>query len=128
MRGAPQFIHSDNGPEFVVKDLRKWLNQAEVETLFIAPGSPWENGYVASFNGKLRDELINCKLFLSLEEARWVVDRWRLAYNHHRPYRSLAYQIPAAFDASRIAFGGAYRLTPANVLPHEPWFCHLSWY
>ena len=88
--------------------------------LFIAPGSPWENGYVESFNGKLRDELLNCELFLSLEEARWVVDRWRLDYNHHRPDSSLAYQNPAAFAASKLASAGVYGLTPANLLSHEP--------
>jgi putative transposase len=99
VRGVPKFIRSDNGPEFVAKELCKWLDQADVTTLFIAPGSPWENGYVESFNGKLRDELLNGELFLSLAEARWVVDRWRLDYNHHRPHSSLKYQTPAAFAA-----------------------------
>ena len=103
VRGAPQFIRSDNGPEFVARDLRKWLDQAEVATLYVAPGSPWENGYVESFNGKLRDELLNGELFLSIAEARWVIDRWRLDYNHHRPHSSLDYQTPAAFAASGIA-------------------------
>lgn len=69
VRGAPKFIRSDNGPEFVAKVFRKWLDQADVKTLYIAPGSPWENGYVESFNGKLRDELLNGGLFLSLAEA-----------------------------------------------------------
>ena len=104
VRGTPKFVRSDNGPEFVAKELRKWLDQADVKTLFITPGSPWENGYVESFNGKLRDELLNQELFLSLEEARWVVDRWRLDYNHHRPHSALDYQTPAAFAASRLAF------------------------
>jgi transposase InsO family protein len=99
VRGTPQFIRSDNGPEFVAKEVRKWLDQADVKTLFIAPGSPWENGYVESFNGKLRDELLNGELFLSLAEARWVIDRWRLDYNHRRPHSSLDYQTPAAFAA-----------------------------
>ena len=103
VRGTPKFVRSDNGPEFVAKELRKWLDQADVKTLFITPGSPWENGYVESFNGKLRDELLNQELFLSLEEARWVVDRWRLDYNHHRPHSALDYQTPAAFAASRLA-------------------------
>ena len=79
--------------------MRKWLSQAGVTTLFIAKGSPWENGYVESFNGKLRDELLNRELFLSLDEARWVIDRWRLDYNHHRPHSALEYQTPAAFAA-----------------------------
>ena len=99
VRGAPKHIRSDNGPEFVAKELNKWLKQANVQTLFIAPGSPWENGYVESFNGKLRDELLNGELFLSLAEARWVIDRWRLDYNHHRPHSALDYQTPAAFAA-----------------------------
>ena len=99
VRGAPKHIRSDNGPEFVAKELTKWLKQANVETLFIAPGSPWENGYVESFNGKLRDELLNGELFLSLAEARWVIDRWRLDYNHHRLHSSIDYQTPAAFAA-----------------------------
>jgi len=99
IRGVPQFIRSDNGPEFVSKELCKWLDQADVDTLFIAPGSPWENGYVESFNGKFRDELLNGELFLSLAEVRWIVDRWRLDYNHHRPHSSLDYQTPAAFAA-----------------------------
>ena len=99
VRGTPQFIRSDNGPEFVAKEVRKWLDQADVKTLFIAPGSPWENGYVESFNGKLRDELLNGELFLSLAEARWIIDRWRLDYNHRRPHSSLDYQTPAAFAA-----------------------------
>ncbi len=83
----------------MAKEVRKWLGQADVQTLFIAPGSPWENGYVESFNGKLRDELLNGELFLSLAEARWVIDRWRLDYNHRRPHSSLDYQTPAAFAA-----------------------------
>jgi len=99
VRGTPKHIRSDNGPEFVAKELCKWLKQADVETLFIAPGSPWENGYVESFNGKLRDELLNGELLLSLAETRWVIDRWRLDYNHHRLHSSLDYQTPAAFAA-----------------------------
>ena len=99
VRGTPQFIRSDNGPEFVAQQVRKWLDEADVQTLFIAKGSPWENGYVESFNGKLRDELLNGELFLSLAEARWVLDRWRLDYNHRRPHSSLDYQTPAVFAA-----------------------------
>jgi len=70
IRGVPEHIRSDNGPEFVAKTIRRWLDRAEVKTLFIAKGSPWENGYVESFNGKLRDELLNRELFLSIEKAR----------------------------------------------------------
>ena len=76
LRGVPDYIRSDNGPEFTAKAVRQWLEKVSVKTLFITPGSPWENGYIESFNGKLRDDLLNRELFLSLEEARWVIDRW----------------------------------------------------
>ena len=99
VRGAPEHIRSDNGPEFVAKAVTDWLDRADVTTLFIAKGSPWENGYVESFNSRFRDELLNRELFVGLEDARWVVDRWRLDYNHHRPHSSLAYQTPAEFSA-----------------------------
>jgi putative transposase len=100
VRGRPEHLRSDNGPEFVAQAVCRWLNQAAVKTLFIAKGSPWENGYVESFNGKLRDELLNRELFLSLDEARWVIDRWRLDYNHRRIHSALNYQTPAAFAAA----------------------------
>ena len=86
----------------MARSVRRWLSQAGVQTLFIAKGSPWENGYVESFNGKLRDELLNQELFLSLEEARWVIDRWRLNYNHHRIHSALDYQTPAAYAAGCV--------------------------
>jgi putative transposase len=110
VRGTPQHIRSDNGPEFVAKAVRRWLDRANVKTLFIAKGSPWENGYVESFNGKLRDELLNRELFLSMEEARWVIDRWQLDYNHHRPHSALDYQTPAAYSAGCVLPASA---TPA---------------
>lgn len=100
VRGAPKHIRSDNGPEFVAKEIQRWLGQAEVGTLYIEKASPWENGYVESFNGKLRDELLNGELFLSLAEARYVIDAWRLDYNHRRPHSSLNWQTPAAYAAS----------------------------
>ncbi len=99
VRGAPKHLRSDNGPEFVAQAVTRWLDRAGVKTLFIAKGSPWENGYVESFNSRFRDELLDRELFLSLADARWVVDRWRLDYNHHRPHSSLDYQTPAAFAA-----------------------------
>ena len=114
VRPAPQYIRSDNGPEFVAKAVQDWLEQADVKTLYIAKGSPWENGYVESFNGKLRDELLNRELFLSLAEARFVIDHWRLDYNHHRPHSSLDYQTPAAFAA------GCVLLASATPQPPEP--------
>jgi putative transposase len=120
VRGVPKFIRSDNGPEFVAKELCKWLEQADVKTLFIAPGSPWENGYVESFNGKLRDELLNGELFLSLAEARWVVDRWRLDYNHQRIHSSLGYQTPAAFAARCSSYRGPTASHPKKNRPKHP--------
>ena len=124
VRGTPEFIRSDNGPEFVAKAVVRWLDQAEVGTLFIAKGSPWENGYVESFNGKLRDELLNRELFLSLEEARWVIDRWRLDYNHHRPHRALEYQTPAAYAAGCVLPGFATLRPPEPSRTIEPRFSH----
>ena len=100
IRGAPEHIRSDNGPEFIAKTVRRWLDRAAVKTLFIAKGSPWENGYVESFNGKLRDELLNRELFLSLAEARYVLDEWRLHYHEVRPHSGLNWQTPAAFVAN----------------------------
>jgi len=99
VRGAPEHIRSDNGPEFVAQEVTRWLKQAAVQTLFVAKGSPWENGYVESFNSRFRDELLDRELFVGLADARWVVDRWRLDYNHHRPHSALEYQTPAAFAA-----------------------------
>jgi len=94
-RGAPKFIRSDNGPEFIAKILRQWLERLNVGTLFIAPGSPWENGYIESFNGKFRDEFLNGEIFYSLKEAQVLVERWRKEYNTIRPHSSLGYKPPA---------------------------------
>ena len=107
VRGTPEHIRSDNGPEFVSKVICRGLKQADVKTLFIAKGSPWENGYIDSFNGTLRDELLNHQIFLSFEEACRVIDRWRLDYNHHRIHSSLDYQPlphtrPAVFFRIRL--------------------------
>jgi transposase InsO family protein len=94
-RGTPQYIRSDNGPEFTAKAVRSWLAQLEVQPLFIEPGSPWENGYVESFNGKLRDELLNREIFYTLWEAKVLIERWRVHYNQLRPHSALNYQPPA---------------------------------
>ena len=93
--GSPEHIRSDNGPEFVAKAVRKWLGDLGVTTLFIEPGSPWENGYVESFNGKLRDELLNGEIFYTLKEAQILIERWRCEYNHIRPHSSLSGRPPA---------------------------------
>jgi len=94
-RGIPEHIRSDNGPEFTAKVVRSWLNKLGVKTLFIEPGSPWENGYIESFNGKLRDELLNREIFSTLTEARVLIAGWRKEYNQVRPHSSLAYRPPA---------------------------------
>ena len=94
-RGVPKFIRSDNGPEFTAQAVREWLGQVGVETLFIAPGSPWENGYNESFNGTLRDQLLNGEIFYTLREAKVLLERWRWHYNHVRPHSSLGYRPPA---------------------------------
>ena len=102
VRGAPQHVRSDNGPEFIAKELHRWLERAAVNTLYIQKASPWENGYVESFNGKLRDELLNRELFLSVPEARYVLDEWRAEYNHRRPHSGLQWQTPAAYAAKLV--------------------------
>jgi putative transposase len=94
-RGIPEHIRSDNGPEFTAKAVRKWLAQLAVKTLFIEPGSPWENGYIESFNGKLRDELLNREVFTTLTEAKVLIEQWRREYNQVRPHSALGYRPPA---------------------------------
>jgi putative transposase len=93
--GIPEHIRSDNGPEFTARAIRRWLNRLGIKTLFIEPGSPWENGYIESFNGKLRDELLNREIFTTLEEAKVLIEQWRREYNQVRPHSSLGYQPPA---------------------------------
>jgi transposase InsO family protein len=94
-RGIPEHIRSDNGPEFVAKELRDWLAKLGARTLYIEPGSPWENGYCESFNGKLRDECLNGEIFYSLREAQVVIEKWRVIYNTVRPHSALGYRPPA---------------------------------
>ncbi len=94
-RGTPTYLRSDNGPEFIATAVRKWLSQVGVGTLYIEPGSPWENGYGESFNGKLRDELLAREVFDTLLEAKVLVERWRRHYNTVRPHSSLGYRPPA---------------------------------
>jgi putative transposase len=94
-RGVPEFIRSDNGPEMVAKKLRRWLSRVGAQTIYIAPGSPWENGYCESFNGKLRNELLNGEIFYTLREAQVVIEQWRQHYNRVRPHSALGYRPPA---------------------------------
>jgi transposase InsO family protein len=94
-RGIPEHIRSDNGPEFTARAIRLWLNRLGIKTLFIERGSPWENGYIESFNGKLRDELLNREVFTTLAEAKILIEQWRREYNEVRPHSALGYRPPA---------------------------------
>ena len=95
LHGVPEHIRSDNGPELVARNLRQWLQATGAKTLYIEPGSPWENGYCESLNSKLRDELLNGEIFYSLKEAQILCERWRVHYNTIRPHSSLGYRPPA---------------------------------
>ena len=97
--GAPDYLRSDNGPEFVAQDVKSWLAQAAIATLYIEPGCPWQNGYAESFNGRLRDECLNCEVFTSCREAQLVVEAWRRHYNEERPHSRLGYRTPREFAA-----------------------------
>jgi transposase InsO family protein len=94
-RGIPAYLRSDNGSEFTADAVRDWLCRIGVRTLYIEPGSPWENGYLESFNGKLRDELLNVEIFDTLLEAKVLIERWRIHYNTVRPHSALGYRPPA---------------------------------
>jgi putative transposase len=93
--GPPEHIRSDNGSEFTAQAVRQWLERTGVRTLYIEPGSPWENGYCESFNGKFRDELLDREIFYTLREAQVLIERWRMEYNTFRPHSSLNYRPPA---------------------------------
>ena len=95
LRGPPAFIRSDNGPEFIAQAVRDWIAAVGAKTAYIEPGSPWENGYVESFNARLRDELLNGEIFCSLKEARIVIEQWRRHYNQVRPHGSRGWRPPA---------------------------------
>lgn len=97
--GAPKFIRSDNGPEFIAQGIREWLDQLDVGTLYIEPGAPWQNAYAETFVGKLRDELLDRELIYDMKEARYLLDQHRHQYNHHRPHSSLGYLTPVEFAA-----------------------------
>lgn len=95
LRGVPGHIRSDNGPEFVAKAVQEWIGAVGAKTAYIEPGSPWENGYIESFNARLRDELLNGEIFYTLREAQIVIESWRRHYNAIRPHASLGYKPPA---------------------------------
>ncbi len=109
-RGLPQYIRSDNGSEFTAYMLREWLKRLEVTTTYIEPGSPWENGYIESFNGKMRDELLNGEIFDTMQEAKILINQWRHEYNTIRPHSSLEYRPPV----------------PVVKIPTEYHFCKKS--
>ena len=100
-RGVPVHIRSDNGSEFIAKKLRDYLSRLAIKPLFIEPGSPWENGYIESFNGKMRDELLAGEIFYSITEAQVIIEQWRWHYNQIRPHSALGYKAP----------------TPVTILP-----------
>ena len=95
LRGIPAYIRSDNGPEFIAEALRDWIRAVGAKTAYIEPGSPWEDGYCESFNGRMRDELLNGEIFYSLREAQIIIERWRNHYNTKRPHSALGYRPPA---------------------------------
>jgi transposase InsO family protein len=101
--GKPQFIRSDNGPEFTSKAVISWLSQNNIETAFIKPGSPWQNGFVESFNGKFRDECLSREWFLDRRDAKVLIEKWRHFYNHERPHSGLSNKTPAEVSDSSYA-------------------------
>ena len=102
IRGTPVHIRCDNGPEFIAQAVKGWLETSGIGTLYIEPGSPWQNGYAESFNSRLRDELLAVEIFDTLQQAKALAEYWRLEYNHRRPHSSLDYQTPAAFAATCV--------------------------
>ena len=116
--GRPSHLRSDNGPEFIAYALQDWLRDKHVKTIYITPGSPWENAYIESFHDKLRDECMNREIFGSLWEARVVIEQWRLYYNAERPHSSLGYQTPSEFAGSANGSSGlrsGYALPPSRT-------------
>jgi len=120
--GIPEHIRSDNGPEFVAKELRQWLAQTGARTLYMEPGSPWENGYCESFNAKMRDEFLNGEIFYSLKEAQILTEKWRVHYNTVRPHSSLGYRPPApqAWQVERNTGRGEVETATRFPLLHAP--------
>ena len=116
--GAPDHIRSDNGSEFTAIAVREWLPRVGVKTLYIEPGSPWENGYNESFNGKLRDELLNGEIFYSMMEAKVLIEQWRRHYNTIRPHSSLGYK--AARTADHRASPRRYALRCPRAAGYSP--------
>ena len=117
-RAVPEYIRSDNGPEFVAGAVQQWLAEKRCRTIYIEPGSPWENPYIESFNGKFRDECLNMELFRNGKEAQLVVEIWRKEYNELRPHSALGYLTPREFAAQAVSSSRAtpsFRLQPDEV-------------
>lgn len=123
--GIPENIRSDNGPEFVAKELRKWLAKTGARTLYIEPCSPWENGYRESFNSKMRDEFLNGEIFYSLKEARVLAEHWRVYFNTERPHSSLGYRppAPAAWQTGASPRSGKVVSKERFPLSHSAYYC-----
>ena len=114
--GVPEHLRSDNGPEFIASCMQEWLKAQEIKTLYIRPGSPWENGHIESFHDKLRDECLNRELFGNLHEARVILESWRVEYNERRPHSSLGYQTPSEYAGRKTnRFDGG--CAPPNPAP-----------
>ena len=123
LRGVPGHVRSDNGPEFVATAVQAWIATVGAKTAYIAPGSPWENGYIESFNARLRDELLDGEIFYTLKEAKIVIESWRRHYNTVRPHASLGYRAPApeVFEPALAAWPATRsRTAPTATLPLEP--------
>lgn len=114
-RNNPEHIRSDNGAEFTAEAVRGWLNRIDIKTLFIEPASPWENGYIESFNGKMRDELLNGEIFDTLWEAKVLIEGWKKEYNTIRPHSALGYRPPAP-EAKELVPAGIMSLKPCLAL------------
>ncbi len=121
--GVPYHIRSDNGPEFVAKTIQRWLNQLNIEALYIAPGSHWENGYAESFHSRVRDEFLALDEFENLPMARRLTIAWKTEYNKQRPHRSLGYVTPAEFSAR---WWGRASDRPTASLQQPPTGSHLT--
>ena len=113
-RGVPDYIRSDNGSEFTAHAVRDWLKRVGAKSLYITPGSPWENGYIESFNGKLANELLEREVFDTLQEAKVLIERWRVHYNTVRPHSSLGYRPPAP-ESCLLAEPGSAALRPPQL-------------
>jgi transposase InsO family protein len=123
IRGVPEYIRSDNGPEFVARRLRSFLENLEIGTSYIEPGSPWQNGYVESFHSRFRDECLALEEFATVREAIEVIGRWRQSYNHRRPHSSLGGLTPAEFSSRCVACvseQSSARPQPAPALQQHP--------